>query len=70
MSKYRVKVKFSFTGYFVIDAETGNNTNVIIADHCGLVMGGNIHTTMPEQVLDWYFPVQPEKEVLKVEKMM
>ena len=45
MEKYDVKVRYIFEG-----------TYTVVAEDCGLVLGGNIHTTRDDdEVTDWKF---------------
>lgn len=59
---YTVKTKFVFTGEFKVYAASPSDARQSIEHHCGLVLGGDIHTTTPD-VLDWDFPVHPDKIV-------
>ena len=31
--------------------------------HCGLVLGGDIHSSLPDEMVNWDFPIHPEKIV-------
>jgi len=66
MRVYAVKTKFNFTGTFFIIAKTKEEANEYVKKHCGLVLGGNIHSTLPDDVVDWNFPIHPEKEIIRV----
>ena len=61
--KYTVKTKFVFEGEFYITAENKEQAKEFVMKHCTLVLGGNIHTTLPEEICDWTFNVHPEKIV-------
>ena len=60
---YTVPVKFVFKGRFFIKAESKAQANELVEKHCGLVIGGNIHHTLPDEDVDWDFPVHPEKVI-------
>jgi hypothetical protein len=66
--RYAVKTRFTFTGFFIITAENRNQAAEYVAKHCGLVIGGDIHSSLPADEVDWDFPVHPDKAVLKVRK--
>jgi hypothetical protein len=38
----------------------------MVEKHCGLVLGGSIHTTLDDDMVDWNFPVHPEKAIYHV----
>jgi hypothetical protein len=65
---YAVKTRFAFTGTFFISAENRKQAAEYIEKHCGLVIGGDIHSSLPDDEVDWDFPVHPDKAVLKVRK--
>ncbi len=58
---YTVKTKFVFEGEFYIKAESKAQAREFVGKHCGLVIGGDIHTSLPDNVVDWDFNVHPEK---------
>ena len=66
MRVYTVKTKFNFTGTFFIKAKNKEEAYEYAEKHCGLVLGGNIHSTLPDDVVDWNFPMHPEKEIIRV----
>lgn len=48
--------------------EAGSRTEAreLVMKECGLVMGGNIHTTLDDEEVDWDFDTHPEKEIGKI----
>jgi hypothetical protein len=66
--RYTVKTRFAFTGIFVVTAENRKQAEEYVKKHCGLVIGGDIHSTLPDDEVNWDFPVHPDKAVLKVRK--
>lgn len=58
---YTVPVKFVFEGRFFIKADNNEQAQEYVEKHCGLVIGGNIHSTLPDDDVNWDFPVHPEK---------
>jgi hypothetical protein len=69
MNKYRVKTRFAFTGTFLVIAENRKQANEYVEKHCGLVLGGGIHSTLPGEDVDWDFPVHPDKVINQVKGM-
>ena len=66
MRQYAVKTSFIFTGHFFITARNKDDAKEFAEKHCGLVIGGDIHSTLPYDVVDWEFPVHPDKEIGQV----
>lgn len=61
--KYKVKTKFVFEGEFYITAESKAEAKYLVENHCALVLGGDIHTTLPTEICDWNFNIHPDKIV-------
>jgi hypothetical protein len=61
--KYKIKTKFVFEGEFYISAENREQAKECVVKHCGLVLGGDIHSTLPDEIVSWNFNVHPEKIV-------
>ena len=61
--QYTVKTRFIFEGEFYIKAESKEQAKEYVMKHCGLVLGGDIHTTLPEEICDWKFNVHSDKIV-------
>jgi len=70
MKKYRVYTEYTFSGYYDVVAETKEKAKRMVYEDCGLVMGGNIHTTLDdEEVTDWDFDTHPDNRIRKVSFM-
>lgn len=61
-------MKFTFTGEFYITANSMIEAARHVRDHCGLVIGGDIHSTLPDEDINWNFPVHPDKTILNVKQ--
>ena len=61
--EYAVPVSFTFKGTFFVKADSKEDAIRDVKDSCGLVLGGNVHSTLPDENVDWHFPVHPEKEI-------
>lgn len=60
---YSVPTKFIFSGVFYIKADTPAQAREFVEKHCGLVIGGDIHSTLPDDMVEWNFIVHPEKVI-------
>lgn len=60
---YQIKTKFIFEGTFTVKAESKQEARELVEKHCGLVIGGDIHTSLPSDEIDWNFSVHPHKIV-------
>ena len=52
---------FQFSGEFEIEANSPKQAQEFAEKHCGLVIGGDIHSSLPYEDVDWVFPTHPEK---------
>ena len=57
---YRVRTQYIFEGVFEVVAESKKETQQKVRQNCGLVMGGNIHSTLPDEKVNWAFSTHPE----------
>lgn len=60
---YTIPAKFVFEGNFHIKAENRAQAVEYVRKHCGLVLGRDIHTTLPDEIVDWEFDLHPKKYV-------
>ena len=63
MKKFKVKTKFIFEGEFEIEADNRAQAKEFVEKHCGLVIGGDIHSSLPDEQVNWEFSVHPEKKI-------
>ena len=66
MKKFEVKTSFIFEGVFFVRAENKQKAAQSIKDSCGLVIGGNIHSSLCDEDIDWNFVVHPEKKIKSI----
>lgn len=67
MAKYDVRVRYTFEGTYKVVAEDRDEAERIVTEDCGLVLGGNIHTTRDDdEVTDWNFGSHPDMQILSV----
>ena len=63
---YRVRTQYIFDGVFEILAESEEDARQNILQNCGLVMGGSIHSTLPDEEVNWAFSTHPEVKAMRV----
>ena len=64
MKKIEVKVRYLFEGTYTVAADDRNEARTMVTRDCGLVLGGNIHTTLDDDDVDWEFDVHPDIQIL------
>lgn len=64
MKKIEVKVRYLFEGTYIVAADDRNEARTMVTRDCGLVLGGNIHTTLDDDEVDWEFDVHPDIQIL------
>ncbi|ERJ66467.1 hypothetical protein [Porphyromonas gingivalis] len=57
---YRVRTRYIFEGVFEVSAESREETRHKVILDCGLVMGGSIHSTLPDEEINWAFSTHPD----------
>ncbi len=60
---FEIPLKFIFEGIFKIKAQSKEQAEEFVLKHCGLVIGGDIHSSLPDDEVDWKFSNHPEKKV-------
>ena len=63
---YRVRTQYIFEGVFEVLADSKENARQKVLQDCGLVMGGSIHSTLPDEEINWVFSTHPEVKVTRV----
>jgi hypothetical protein len=63
MKTYSVPVTFSFSGVFLIRASSMTDAKELVDQHCGLVLGGGIHSTLDDEDVEWDFCCHPDKKI-------
>ena len=57
---YRVRTQYIFEGVFEVVAESKEDARKKVLQNCGLVMGGSIHSTLPDEKVNWSFSTHPK----------
>lgn len=69
MKQFEVKTRFVFDGVFKVNAINGQQAEEFVQKHCGLVIGGDIHSSLPSEDIDWDFSVHPEKHIRSIKQI-
>ena len=66
---YRVRTQYVFEGVFDVVAESKEDAQKKVLQDCGLVMGGSIHSTLPDDEINWAFDRHPNKRIDRITKV-
>ena len=66
MAKYDVRVRYAFEVTYTVVAEDHEEAVQMVSEECGLVLGGNIHTILDDEDVDWNFGIHPDTQILSV----
>ena len=58
--RFLVYTQYVFDGVFDVVAESKKEALQKVLQNCGLVMGGSIHSTLPDDEVNWAFSTSPE----------
>ena len=57
---YRVRTQYIFEGVFDVVADSKEEARQKVIQDCGMVMGGSVHSTLPNDKINWAFPTTPK----------
>ena len=60
---FEVPVRYVFSGVFYISADSQAQAEEFAIQHCGMTSSGAIHSSLPDEDVDWDFPVHPERTI-------
>ena len=66
---YRVRTRYIFEGVYELISESKEDARQKILQNCGLVMGGSIHSTLPDDEINWAFDRHPNKRIDRITKV-
>ena len=75
---YRVRTQYIFDGVFDVVAENKEDARQKVLQNCGLVMGGSIHSTLPDDEINfssnalnnsWTFDKHPNTRIDRITKV-
>lgn len=63
---YRVRTQYIFEGVFEVLADSKEDAQQKVLQNCGLVMGRSIHSTLPDEEVNWAFSTHPEVKTKRI----
>ena len=66
---YRVRTQYVFEGVFDVVAESKEEARQKVLQDGGLVMGGSVHSTLPDDEINWAFDRHPNKRIDRITKV-
>ena len=66
---YRVQTQYIFDGVFDVVAENKEDARQMVIQDCGMVMGGNVHSTLSDNEINWAFDRHPNKRISRITKV-
>ena len=66
---YRVRTQYVFEGVFDVVAENKEDARQKVLQDCRLVMGRSIHSTLPDDEINWAFDRHPNKRIDRITKV-
>jgi hypothetical protein len=63
---FTVRVKYTFDVEFKINATSKTEARELINTQCGLTLGGNIHSTLADEDIDWEAGTHPETKIVSI----
>lgn len=75
---YKVRTQYIVDGVFDVVAESKEDARQKVLQNCGLVMGGSVHSTLPDDEINfssnalnnsWAFDRHPNTRIDKIKKV-
>ena len=66
---YRVRTQYIFDGVFDVVAESKEDARQKVLQNCELVMDGSIHSTLPDDEINWAFDRHPYRRISRITKV-
>ena len=57
---YRIRTQYVFEGVFDVVAESRVEARQKVIQDYGMMMGGTIHSTLPDDEVNWFFSMHSE----------
>ena len=61
---FNVKVEYKFTVDYKIKAKSKLEAETHALAHCSMTVGGGIHSSLPDDIVDWEANVHPDKKII------
>lgn len=66
---YRVRTQYIFKGVFDVVAGSKEDARQKVLQNCGLLKGESIHSTLPDDEINWAFDRHPNKRIDRITKV-
>ena len=66
---YRVRTQYIFEGVFEVAATNREEAERKILEDCGMVMDRGVHSTLPDEQINWAFDTHPNKRIDRITKV-
>ena len=66
---YRVRTQYVFEGVFDVVAKSKEDARQKVLQKCGLIMGGSVHSTLPDDEINWAFDRHSNKRISRITKV-
>ena len=57
---YRVRTQYVFYGVFEVAAESREDARQKVIQDCGMVMVGNVHSSLTDEEINWAYSIHPD----------
>ena len=64
--RFLVYTEYVFDGVFDVVAKSKEEARQKVLQHCGLVMGGSIYSTLPDDEINWAFDKHPNRRIDRI----
>ena len=63
MKTYTIPVSFVFKGEFYVKADSPSQALAFVDEHCGMTRHRGVHSSLPDELIDWSFSMHAEKDM-------
>lgn len=63
---YRVRTQYIFDGVFDVVANSREEARKKVIQDCGMVMDGNVQSTLPDEEVNWAFSTHPDVRIGRI----
>ena len=65
---YRARTQYVFEGVFEVTVTDREEAERKILEDCGMVMGRGIHSTLPDEQINWAFDIHSETQIIGIKE--
>ena len=67
--RFLIYTEYVFDGVFDVVAESKEEARQKVLQKCGQGMGGSIHSTLPDDEINWAFDKHPNRRIDRITKV-